>query len=122
MSEDAKLTIGQLEQRLLDREIEEICKGIDKVGKALSLVFAKYSPMDGHFAEELQKFLSEKLRLASSNYSMGRDETYVTAYVCKSDFPDELKRAILDFTTKDFLDKIDQAELEIEEIRDILPC
>lgn len=120
MSDKEKLTLSQLEEKLLDREIKEICEGIDKVGKALNQVFDKYQPMSGKFAEELQKFLAERLNLASNSYNMGRNEVHATAFIHPSWFPDGLKRAILEFATKDFLDRIDQAELEIEEIQSIV--
>ncbi len=118
---DEKLIIGQLEQRILDKEIKEICEGIDEVGKALNRVFAKYHPMSGKFAEELQKFLAERLDLAHNNYTMGRNETFGTAYIHPNWFPNGLKKAILEFATKDFLDRVDQVGLEVEEIQSMLP-
>lgn len=106
---EEKLTTSQLEKKLLDREMKEICEGIEKVGEQLRQVFRKYEPLTGQFGKELRKFLIEHLRLAQDRYYAGYT-TEVMAYVHPSWIPDGLKKAILEWAIKDFIEKVETIE------------
>ena len=107
---NAQITTNQLEEKLLDREIKEICQKLTGIGEQIRNVFKKYEPMKGKFSDELQKFLVEQLQLAESNYSFGDYITKATAYIHPSWIPDGLKKAILKWAVQDFIEKVDSIQ------------
>lgn len=120
MSED-QVKLTHIEKLLLDREIKEICEGIAKVGEHLDAVFKKYQPMSGKFSDELQKFLVDRLRLASTSYIRCSYETNGGGYIHPDWIPAGLKRAILKWASQDFINRVEGVQSEIAEIQDMLP-
>lgn len=108
MSEE-KITTNHLEEKLLERELKEICEQISKIGVQLQEVFKKYEPMEGDIGEELKKFLIKHLRLVETPY-YGGYTTNATAYIHPDWIPDGLKKAILKWAVKDFIEQVDSIQ------------
>jgi len=94
--------LNQIEEKLLDRELEELSAELKRIGGLLVAAFDKYPAIKGKHSAELSEYLVEHVVKARVSYCAG----HVTSPQINSHpvhVPEALQRVILDWATEDFL-------------------
>lgn len=98
--------LNKIEEKLLNRELEEVSKQLSEIGKQLLAVFSKYGTIQGQIGDELSKYIVEEVINSNEIYSAG----YTTTTKIDSDMgkmPEAIKAAIFEWVVTEFLEKAD---------------
>lgn len=110
-------TLSVMEEKIFQKEKAELESRLSKVGEDLMKAFEPYGTLTGQFGEALRNYVLSCLVRYNEQY-FGGYTTRALVSTNTSNMPQELKKAILEYATTEFLGKIEDLQNTLEQVYD----
>ena len=104
---------NKIEKKLLDKELSGISEKFKKISKDLQSVFDKYGIIKGDHEKELSEYIAKFIISAGTMYRAG-DFTIINSNTHPNHIPECLKKVVLDWAVKNFLEKFEEVREAVE--------
>ena len=101
------MDISKLEEKILDRELDQIKEKLQKIGGDLIKVFEPYGRISGECRLEFAQYIVESIVKADATYDAGYTTWAKIDSNVRVTMPEPLKKIILDYAVRKFMERLE---------------